>query len=308
MKSDPFLVRKTTSEVVTHARSVHIIHEMLPKTVQLLRDGSENVDVYSRSMQQVFLMDCVNFCFWAGKDEEKWKVEYPKGTFHDGWDALVAAFDRAIFEGVPVLEAQYLETLSKEDAKHIFRSVTKTEIPLLSERRENMREAGNVLTTRFGGKFENVLNESGREAAEMLRIILRNFPSFDDTAIYNGKPVYFYKRAQITVLDLAILAHVRIQGIDVLTACADYKLPQLLRSLGVLEYEESLSQCIDTMELLEKGSPEEVEIRAATVQAVEVLSKMLSKTAAETDNLIWHMAAKNELPMQPYHRVLTTAY
>ena len=50
-----------------------------------------------------------------------------------------------------------------------------------------------------------------------------------------------------------------------LTVFADYKLPQVLRRLGVLRYAPHLAERIDRLKPLEAGSREEGEIRAATV-------------------------------------------
>ncbi len=52
---------------------------------------------------------------------------------------------------------------------------------------------------------------------------------------------------------------------------ADYRVPQILRHLGIFEYKASLCDKIDNEEELPYSSEEEVEIRAATVIAVEML-------------------------------------
>ena len=52
---------------------------------------------------------------------------------------------------------------------------------------------------------------------------------------------------------------------------ADYRVPQILRHLGIFEYSDQLSQKIDSLQELPYSCPEEVEIRAATVVAVEMI-------------------------------------
>ena len=56
-----------------------------------------------------------------------------------------------------------------------------------------------------------------------------------------------------------------------LTVFVDYKLPQVLRRLGVLRYAPHLADQIDRLEPLEADSREEIEIRAATVWAGELM-------------------------------------
>lgn len=308
MNNDPLHIRETTREVVKKARHVYLHETKISDAAESLRKMMITPKQSVYPVQQVFLMDCVNFCFWARKGEEKWKVEHPKGTVHDGWNALVASIDRAISENIPILDASFLTELSVPAAEYIFRSATNTSIPLLTERLNNLKEAGSILLKNYDGLFENVLKKSGYCTESLLKLIISGFPSFEDKASYYGYPVYFFKRAQITVLDLAVLSGVSMSDLEILTACADYKLPQLLRALGILEYEYKLAQTVDRMEVLKKGSPQEIEIRAATILAVEKLAGVLNISAAETDNLLWHIAARNKVGMMPYHRTRTTYY
>ena len=55
--------------------------------------------------------------------------------------------------------------------------------------------------------------------------------------------------------------------------CADYRVPVVLRELGVLQYAPALAAAVDSRRELAPGSQEEVEIRAATVvsSAVRVM-------------------------------------
>ena len=45
----------------------------------------------------------------------------------------------------------------------------------------------------------------------------------------------------------------------------DYRVPQILRSLGILEYSEELSKTVDSKNEITKGSWKEVQIRSQTV-------------------------------------------
>jgi hypothetical protein len=120
------------------------------------------------------------------------------------------------------------------------------------------------------------------------------------------------KRAQITAADLWGAGAIDFPDVDQLTCFADYKLPQALRHLGALEYSEHLARRVDDWVELEPGGPEEVEIRAATVVAVEeVRDRLASKgrhlPAVEVDWLLWSYA-QGIFPVRPYHRVRTVFY
>ncbi len=221
---------------------------------------------------------------------------------------LYRSFTRAIHEKVPILNAAYLETITTRDVRHLFLSANHTSIPLLNERVKNLREAGYILKTRFDADIINLLKLSKFDAAQIIKNIVKNFPSFQDVSKLNGKSVNFYKRAQIFAYDVSMLKRISITNLEVLTVFADYKVPQLLRALGAIRYASSLADKVDSYQLLPKGSREETEIRVATVVVGERLSEILGVSASLVDNALWKLAKDLKENNQPYHRTLTTSY
>lgn len=154
------------------------------------------------------------------------------------------------------------------------------------------------------------------DAVKLALLLAAHFSSFNDVALYRKHEVRFLKRAQICVADLygsfGGKAWGALQNLDQLTAFADYKLPQVLRHLGVLEYERTLAGHIDNQELISQGSEEEIEIRAATVWACELLRRAMvghdhHVTAAEIDQRLW-LLGQESTHMRPYHRTRTIFY
>lgn len=86
------------------------------------------------------------------------------------------------------------------------------------------------------------------------------------------------------------------------------------RNLGVLQYSDSLCNRIDALEEIPFGSEEEVEIRAATVVAVERLHKLLvakgvsNLLVIEVDWLLWQKGEVLKDDLFPHHRTLTIYY
>ena len=100
-----------------------------------------------------------------------------------------------------------------------------------------------------------------------------------------------------------------LSGLENLTACADYKLPQVLRRYGILSYSPDLAYKIDAQIPLRKGSQEEVEIRANTIWAVELMKKALKKRLPGVDSIhvndhLWLLSQQKGF----YHLTRTTAY
>jgi hypothetical protein len=265
----------------------------------------------------VLLLDALNFCFWGAPDGPRWRVTWREATY-DGYNALAAALSRAVEEGVPVSDADWLAELDAATLASILRpDAGCPPIPLFAERLNNAREAGRVLRDRYEGLLANVVEDASYGAVALALAIESDFPSFADVAEWRGAPVPLLKRAQILVADLrAITGGVgagAIRNMDRLTAFADYKLPQRLRALGALVYDTELAQTVDNYTLIPAGSEPEVEIRAATVWAVEALRRALdargvSRTAAEIDERIW-VESQTRLPDErPYHRTRTIYY
>ena len=101
--------------------------------------------------------------------------------------------------------------------------------------------------------------------------------------------------------------------LELLTAFADYKVPQVLRYLGVLRYAEPLARWIRYLERIPPSHPYEVAIRAGTVQACERIvaaARALGSeiTAAELDWRLWRLGQSLPGDVEPYHRTVTTHY
>jgi hypothetical protein len=279
-------------------------------------DGTE------RTVNWLLVLDALNFCFWAEKGQPRWRIDY-HGEVLDGYWAEAAALTRAVEEGIALWDAGYLSTMSREDLAYIFRGVQAADgaaeemIPLFEQRLEHVHEVGRVLLERYDGQFAHAVNQAEGSAVKLTLLLVQDFSSFRDVAGYAGREVHFFKRAQICVADLHGAFSGRRWGtfsdLDKLTIFADYKLPQVLRHYGLLEYQHSLAERVDKQELLAAGGEAEVELRAATIWACELLRREMSDvagrviTAVEIDQLLWYLG-QNASDMRPYHRTRTIYY
>jgi len=311
--------------VVKHSNHVHIDTEAISN---LLADSSHLeisplglgpapyhfFDSTATTAEWLFLLDTVNHCFWPDVGSPRWTVQYKDEALSGYW-ALAASLKRAMEEGFPIHRATTLADLDSKTLTHIFRG--RGNIPLFEERLQNLRQAGQVLLNRFQGSFIHVLEEAGASATELTDLLAKEFPSFNDTATYGGKKVYFYKRAQLLVHDLHCTFSGQSWGnfidLEHLTAFADYKLPQVLRHLGILHYNPKLADLIQNLVHIPAGSPEEVEIRAATICAVELLRQKLIKqgfrvNTPQLDNWLWYLGQEDAYRALPYHRTRTIFY
>jgi hypothetical protein len=317
-------VLKACAHVMQEADLVTIDGDRLDVLARdILRKGSTptpwNFDLHffdgtERTLYYVFVLDALNFCFWSDPGKPRWSVTFC-GRVYNGYWALAVSLKKAFMEGIPLWMPERLRDLTGEELACVLRG--SVEIPLFSERLENVRELGEILLAKFNGNLSALVEQAGGDALSLVRSIAEHFTSFDDKAHYKDRRVPFYKRAQITVSDLAAtFSHRgwgRFDNLAGLTAFADYKIPQVLRSRGVLVYGAELARIVDDRKFLAAGSPAEVEIRAATVWGVEMLCRHLadqgcSVTAAELDGLLWQIGQETGPGDLPYHLTRTIYY
>jgi hypothetical protein len=169
-----------------------------------------------------------------------------------------------------------------------------------------LRELGAHVLERHGGSFAAMAAApSGVALAEELA----GLPMWRDASPYGDRLVPFYKRAQIAAADLALQGLAPKDDYDRFTIFADNLVPHVLRIDGVLRVDADVVARIDAEELLEHDSPEEVELRACAVEAVErLVAAHGSTTAADVDNVLWHRGADRRYKAHPRHRARTTAY
>jgi hypothetical protein len=276
--------------------------------------GYHFIDNTIRTAVYVLVLDSINFCFWPEPGKPRWKVSW-KGERYSGYYALAIALKLAFEKGVPLNDPDYLEGLSYEEFRGLMGG--SGELQLMKERHRILNELGRILNQEFRGDIGAVIKGAHGSALSLVNILVEKFPFFRDQAEYEGIKVHFYKRAQILVADLHEAFKGRFWGnfrdIDRLSAFADYKLPQVLRHLGVIDYSPDLSARIDAFDPIPHGSMEEVEIRANTIWAVELIKEELRTLgrelkSMEIDRLLWSLGQKDKFRQHPYHRTVTIHY
>lgn len=328
---DPLGVLTSTKRVVERSKDVQIDADAVERAAESLTAQASSpqpeweqylhpqAESDAEQANLVLVLDALNFCFWPppGAFQPRWRVGY-QGADYDGYLALALALRKAVQRGIPLGDASTLAKITAGELARVLAGVPGSlPPPLLDARLAHLQEVGAILERDWGNSFATMIKEANGSAATLLRLVVDAFPSFADVSTYDGQPVMFYKRAQILIADLVgAFAGERLgqfHDLDVLTAFADYKVPQMLRQLGVLHYSEDLSETLRRLDLIPPGDPREVEIRAATIWGVEELRLALERlgvrrAAHELDWLLWR--ASQDLPdaTEPYHRTLTVAY
>jgi hypothetical protein len=179
---------------------------------------------------------------------------------------------------------------------------------LMSLYAQALRELGAHVATDHSSEFL-ALARSGDGSAVALAERLAQLPMWRDVSPYYGEEVPLFKRAQIAAADLHLQGLAPAGDLAALTLFADNLVPHVLRLDGVLRFDPDLRDRIEREELIEHDSPEEVEIRACALHAVELLvAAHGSTTATAVDNALWHRGGEPRYKAVPRHRARTTAY
>ena len=308
-------IRAACAEVARRARSVRLDEEALggyaeglePATIS--RPAYDTEHHYSGDPEAVLAfnitLDAVNF--GSGYFPYLQKRPGMSGYF------TVASSLKDFFERHGPLSARELFALTPERTARIFGQDLQDPLraELMRHFTEALHELGSYLDERFGGSFVRLV-EAAEGSAERLAGLLAAMPYFQDIADYEGLSVPLYKRAQITPSDLSLAFGGEGWGafsdLERLTIFADNLVPHVLRVDGVLHYSPDLTQRIDSGEPIAAGSPEEVEIRAVALYAVERLSEISGVRPRDLDVYLWNRGQGAAYKAVPRHRTRTVFY
>lgn len=304
--------------VVNNSKYVKIKEENIENAINLITNNEKkswlnsdllDLNKYSQNQIIMYLILCesLNFCYWDS--DIKWKIEY-KGEWYSGSFGLFYGISKAIQNGYDLLNVDYLEKITIEQLNEIFKGTTS--IPLLKERYEIIKQL--VQELKNIDDLSKTLDSNND--IELLNNIINNFSNFKDISIYKGKKVYFFKRAILLVGDLIENVKTikeKVKNDNNMLGCADYKIPQVLRHLGILEYNEELTQIVDSKQQLKHDSEMEIEVRANMLYALELIKNKLHQKGIEInstqiDNTLWLLSKNKEFKAKPYHLTKTIYY
>lgn len=233
-----------------------------------------------------------------------WWPTIRKRPGHSGYETMAARVSERFAAGpwsadeLAAIDATAVAATLGQDRDH----------PLMDQYAAALRDVGVHLLADHGGRFLAAI-EAVASAPEMAAV-LAGWDSFADSSVYGGRSVPFYKRAQLAAADIHRTGLVALPGLERLTAFADNLVPHVLRIDGVLEIAPDLAEKIEAEDLLVHGSPEEVELRACAVHAVELLVAASGNIVApaEIDSALWNRGKGSRYKAVPRPRSRNTAY
>jgi hypothetical protein len=298
----PDEVRAACAHVAASARSVRVEEEAIEGyAAGLPRAGSEDEPAPFAESPEIaaafaICMNAINF-------GSGWWPTVRKRPGHSGYATMAAGVhDRFAGPGpwsaeeLARLDTASVATVTGQDPSH----------PLMAQFAAALRDVGAHLSVEHGGCFRGPA-----ERADSIPALAETFAAweaFADASTYEGRRIPFFKRAQLAAADLHRAGVADLPGLDRLTAFADNLVPHVLRVDGVLHLDPGLLARIEAGDLLAHGSPEEVELRACAVHAVELLAGASALPAADIDSALWNRGREPRYKSLPRPRCRNMAY
>ncbi len=317
-------VRETTLAVLKRARNVKIrkrpIKELAASWAQRsLRLPAWRSDMHFSAphdeeamLDYLIILDSLNFCFW-NPEGKRWQILY-NGKLYDGYFALSLAL-KDFFEAYPdKANLKYFSNISFKKFRELLQGGKN--LLLLKKRWEIVKKVSRHLVENYKASSKQFVLSGNRQFSILIPKIAAELFAFDDQAIYQESNVYLWKRAQILAVDICAALGGRgtykFKDPGYPTTFPDYRIPQILEHLDIIEYSPKLKGLIKNRSLLPKASREEIEIRAATVWAIEYLKEALKRKGKELrsfeiDWLLWNESKLGKLRL-PHHRTETWFY
>ena len=250
----------------------------------------------------LLVYEAIDFSFWGNP---KWTIDIPTGK-EDGSIALLYV----ILKYVREKNTTDFSNITRDEFRKILKG--NVEIPLFEERYHIIRDVSRIVNENMNGNFYEFIKGITIDM-ELFNIIIKYFPNFKDERKYREKTIYFYKLAQLLTSDILHIRELK-ENIKVdyshLVGCSDYKIPQVMRGLGILEYSDKLSNIIDNKKEIEVNSDYEIEIRANMLVAIDLIKKKLENKvcAIDINDYIWSQGRNKTIELKPYHLTRNTNY
>ena len=315
-QSDLFTeIRAACARVAAEADHVHLVPERIAPYANALASETLNPPTYDIEhhfwgepdavLAYLVTLDTVNF--GSGYFPFLSKRPGMSGYF------TVASRLKDWFEQRGAPSAAELESLTLAECAELFQQPLDSEeqLELLTLFTRALNDLGAWLGAKFQGSFPNLIETADGSAATLVSL-LSEMPFFQDVLTYKGFRVPLYKRAQITASDLALAfgdeGYGAFDDLERLTIFADNLVPHVLKVDGVLRYAPGLEARITKGKLIPAGSPEEVELRAVALHAVERLAGYLEVSPRNLDILLWNKGQEARYRALPRHRTRTVFY
>ena len=288
LESLPYAI-ESSRDVHTHYDKIvevasWMAYEELPMPEFALPFGISQGDP-NDAIDFILVSNSIDTAFTNFDTHVKFQVDYAGQHWSDS-DAEFACLKRAMDQGVPILDGNYLAKVTREQLNKIFQA--NIEMPMLDEKLAVLHQVGKVLADKYDGHFHNFVRSCSPKLYDngngLIDRLVKEFPRFNNVSLLDGHAIKFYKLPQLGIWMLYATMHpsgkFRLDDPEKMTAFADYIVPVALRLMGITSYSKELEHAINSYQLIPRDSRWEIEIRAHCIYATALLREEVNKLRA----------------------------
>jgi hypothetical protein len=235
----------------------------------------------------IFILRVLDFRLW----------EYPYNWFYRNEKDFFGLLER-----VKELFNYDLNKVNFKDFKKIISPKESRGLALL--RYKLFKESINWLYKNYQRNFNNYFEENKKPYDFCLNLM--KLKKFQDC----WQNFYFLKPNQLLYYEYLLAKNLEKKfenELEELTIFADYKIPQILINLGIINLEKKALNKIENNYIIKKGSRLENELRISSIIVGELISKKFRIPSYLVDNILWSLSHKIKLKI-PHPKIKTIFY
>jgi len=235
----------------------------------------------------IFILRVLDFRLW----------EYPYNWFYQNEKDFFGLLER-----VKNLFNYDLNKVNFKDFKKIISPRESRGLALL--RYKLFKESINWLNKNYQRNFNNYFEENKKPYDFCLNLMkLKKFQDY-------WRNFYYLKPNQLLYYEYLLAKNLEKKfenELEELTIFADYKIPQILINLGIINLEKKALNKIENNYIIKKGSKLENELRISSIIVGELISKKFRIPSYLVDNILWSLSHKIKLKI-PHPKIKTIFY
>ncbi len=275
-----------------------INYEKIP-SLKIVKDRSyfyfskkENIaiDNYKENIRYILGLHSINFQYWDVTPQHGYLRYSNNGNI--GAIASYEGYDK-LYQSI-ILSNKKIDVINHEQMRNFFGNISN-----LHGRINILKESLNKVL--FELAYEVLMNDVIKNnlidttTAQKIADILPK--SYSDP---------FLKKIQLALFETYELLKFKYPTLNVdLTVAADYQIPKVLSHLGIITYNEDITNKILNRVLINEDSNEEMAIRASAIIACEEISNTHKLPTGYVDKYLWEQRNNTNLN---FHLTKTTRY
>jgi hypothetical protein len=263
-------------------RLVKLMKESVPMSTFKKKENLSTKEIKLEVFKHL-IASSINYCYWYGRsyirpnNVSSTTMHYDVGKVFENASHTVLSLENRIRELIKILSLN--------------------RYPLLEERKAHLLElCENRKAEYFIGK---ICDETLRKEPFILfEDLVKNFQGFAGDMFLKRASLFFLQlNRSLGWFEDDLMLHLPVP--------ADYQVPKILNHFGVLDYSSSLNRKIIKGDLIVKHSLMELQIRASTILACDMLKEKTGWNISDIDTFLWGKRTETE---KPFHLTITTDY